>query len=74
VNPSGPGALVDSISERAKKISCSEGIVHIESFSSEVMQLSKKEMRFTSIVGLEEVKTFLKCAIKQLPISCLSED
>jgi hypothetical protein len=26
------------------------------------------------MIGLEEANTFLKCAVKQFPISCLSED
>jgi hypothetical protein len=74
MNPSGPGALVDPTSKRAEKISCFEGIAQIESLSFESMQLSKRERRSSSILGIEEVKTFLKCAVKQLPISRLSED
>ena len=60
MNPSDSGALVEPISERAEKISCSEGIEHIVSFSSVVIQLSKRERRSASNVGTEEVKTLLK--------------
>ena len=65
---------MEPILERAKKISCFKGIVHIESFSSIVIQLSKRERRSASIVGTEEVKTLLKSVVKQFPISCRLED
>jgi hypothetical protein len=38
------------------------------------MQLSKSDKRSPSKVGEDEVKTFLKCEVKQFPISFLSED
>jgi hypothetical protein len=60
MNPFEPRALVDPISDKAKKISCSEGIVQKESFSSIDIQLSKREKSSSSNIGIEELKTFLK--------------
>jgi hypothetical protein len=73
VNPFGLGAFVEPTSDKAEKIYCSEGMTQIESFSSVKMQLSKRDRRSSSKIGVKEVKTFLKWEVKQLPISCLSE-
>jgi hypothetical protein len=51
---------VDPISERAEKISYSEGNEQRESLSPVVIQLSKRERRSSSIIGTEEVNTVLK--------------
>jgi hypothetical protein len=42
---SGPGTLVEPISDKAEKIFCSVGISQIESFFSGEMQLSKRDKK-----------------------------
>jgi hypothetical protein len=48
---------VEPISNKAKKISCSNGIEQMESFSSEEKQESNRDKRPSSSIGTEEVKT-----------------
>jgi hypothetical protein len=74
VKPSGPRALVEPISKKAVKISCSVGISQIETFSLGEIQLSKRDKRSSSKLGPEELKAVLKYDVKQLPIYCRSED
>ena len=74
MKPSGPGAFVEPILVKIENISCSEGRAQIDSLTLGVMQLSKKDRRSSSKIGAEEENKFLKCEVKQLPISCLSKD
>jgi hypothetical protein len=59
VNPSGPGAFVEPMLERALKISCSDGMV-------QRLTLLQKRWRF------EVEKSEVKCEEKQFPMSLRS--